>query len=145
MILDRDFRKVNMFYLLKVWLTATFFIALVCAFWPDLRTYPLIMLPKSLAYSVGSFFGIIVFELEYSVAIFICLYLFFYLLSRKFFLSAQLVKSVLFIFFLIGVLIANHIYYPWKWFHPFFIVYSAGAAAAFYLFNVYRLDLGFDD
>jgi hypothetical protein len=137
--------KPNKFYLLKVWLTATFLIALACACWPDLRTYPLIMLPKSLAYSIGCFFGIISFELEYSVAIFICLYLFFYLLSRKFFLSAQLVKSVLFVFFLIGILISNHIYYPWSLFHPFFIVYSAGAAIAFYLFDVYRFDPEYDD
>jgi hypothetical protein len=145
MIQDRDFMKVNMFYLLKVWLTATFFIALACACWPDLRTYPLIMLPKTLAYSVGIFFGVIVRQLEYSLDIFICLYLLFYLLTRKFFLSERLVKSLLFVFFLTGVFIANRIYFPWKWFHPFFIVYSAGAAIAFYLFDVYRLDLEFDD
>ena len=137
--------KPNKFYLLEVWLIPTFSIALICACWPDLRTYPITMLTKSLPYSVGIFLGIIVFELEYSIAIFICLYLLFYLLTVKFYLSEIVVKSVLIVFLLAGIFIANHIYFSCTWLHPFFKVYLVGAAGALLIFDVYSLDLEYDD
>ncbi len=137
--------KPNKFYLLEVWVITTFLIALVCACWPDISTYPITMLPKSLPFSIGIFLGIIVFELEYSIAIFICLYLLFYLMTVKFNLSEIVVKSVLIVFFLVGIFIANHIYFSWTWLHPFFKVYLAGAAGALIMFDVYKLDLEYDD
>jgi hypothetical protein len=145
MILGRSFWKPDKFYLLKVWLIATFFIALVCAYDSDIRTYPISILPKNFLYSVGVFAGVTVFELEYSLVLFICLYLLFYLFTRMFFLSELFVKILLFMFFLLGAFIANHIFYPWTWFHQFFYFYSTGGALGFCIFDVYKFVMEDDD
>jgi hypothetical protein len=103
--------KVNKFYLLKVWLVITFLTALVYACWPDLRLYADKVGPESLTYKTGMFFGVLVGELKFSAIIFICLWLLFFLMTAKFYSSDLIVKSVFFVFFLIGTLIANHIYF----------------------------------
>jgi hypothetical protein len=137
--------EINKFYLLEVWLITIFCTAFVCAWWPDIRTYPFIVGPESFAYKAGMFCGVIVFELEFSVTIFICLYLVFYLFIRKFFLPALLVKSVFFVFFLIATLIVNHIYFSWTWLHPFFKVYLISAIISFYLFDNFSNDWEYSD
>jgi hypothetical protein len=83
------------------------------------------------------FFGVFFLELEYSLHILICLYLVFYFLAYRFYLSAIFVKSALFTCFLAGVFIAVHIYFPGTWFHPFFIVSSVSGAVFIYQFKVY--------
>ena len=133
--------QANKFYLLKVWVISAFFIALVCACWPYLLTYPMKTGPESLEFREGIFLGILEYDLYFSVVIFICLYGLFYFLSVRFFLSPLLAKSVLFFFLLIGVFIANYFDYTETWFHPFYMSYAAIAALAFWQFNMYRLDL----
>lgn len=132
--------RVNKFYVLKVWLMTMLFIAAACAYWPNIRTYPDKVGFESIEYRAGMFCGVFLYEFKFSVSIFICLYLLYYLLTARFYLSEILVKTVLFIFFLIGAFIANRIYFPESWFHPFFIAYSVGAVLAFCVFEVYRFD-----
>jgi hypothetical protein len=133
--------KVDKFYLLRVWLITTLFVALACACWPDIRTYTGMIYPKSIYYSIGLFAGIFIFELKYSVALFICLYLELYFLTRKKSQSVLFLKSALFVFFLIGVFIVNYFYIREIWLHPFFFVYLVGGALAFCVFTIYTLDL----
>lgn len=145
MFLGRSFWRPDKYFLFKVWLVATLHISLACALNSDIRTYPISVLPKNFFFSVGVFAGVTVFELKFSLVIFICLYLLFYLFTRKFYLSELSVKILLFIFFLSGAFIANHIFYPWTWFHRFFIYYSAGGALGFCLFEIYNFVLVDDD
>lgn len=132
--------NINKFYPLKVWLAVTFFIAFLCACWPDIRFYPDTISAESFQWRVGFFTGIFSFELQYSLHILICLYLVFYFLAYRFFLSPIFIKSALFTCFLTCDFIAVHIYYPETWFHPFFIASSALGAVIFCLFHVYYFD-----
>ena len=132
--------RVNKFFLLEVWSITTLIIGMACACWPYLRTYPMKMAPESFFYSVGMFFGTVYNSLEYSIPIFIFLFGLYYLLTARFYFSENVVKYVLFIFFLIGAFFGNKIHFPEIWFHPFFIAYSVGAALAFCLFKVYRFE-----
>jgi hypothetical protein len=63
--------SINRSYLVKVWLLASFLIALGCACFPDIRTNPISYLHKTWGYNLGMFFGIIVYQIDYSLIIFI--------------------------------------------------------------------------
>ncbi len=132
--------NINKFYPLKVWIVVTLLVALSFACWPSLRFYPDTITAESFLWRVGFFLGVFCFELEYSLHILIFLYLVFYFLSYRFFLSSIFVKSALFICFLTSILIAVHLNFPETWFHPFFIVSAVFGAFAFYLFDVYYVD-----
>ncbi len=137
--------EINKFYPLKVWLAVTFFVAFLCACWPALRFYPDTSSDESFLWRAGFFIGVFWFELGYSLHILIFLYLVFYFLAYRFFLSAIFVKSALFTCFLTSIFIAVHIYYPETWFHPFFIASSVLGAVIFSLFHVYYFDWEIDD
>jgi hypothetical protein len=127
----------NKFYPLKAWLTAIFITSLVFACWPNILKYPDTTGPESLEYRTGMFFAILISELIYSAIIFICIDLLFYLLTEEFYLSPIIVKSALFVCFLIGESISSYFHQPFSWMHPFFLVYTGAAALTFYLFDVY--------
>ncbi len=99
MFLGRSFWRPDKYFLFKVWLVATLHISLACALNSDIRTYPISVLPKNFFFSVGVFAGVTVFELKFSLVIFICLYLLFYLFTRKFYLSELSVKILSFSIF----------------------------------------------
>ncbi len=83
------------------------------------------------------FSAILLTELVYSAIVFICIDLLYYLLTEEFFLSPIIVKSALFVCFLMGEYISSNFHHPWTWVHPFFLVYAGAAALTFYLFDVY--------
>lgn len=132
--------NINKFYPLVVWSISLFTVALVCTCWPEIRLYPLSVGHESMEFWAGFFCGVLKFGFEFSVIIFVCLWLLFYLFTAVFYWSPLAVKSMLFIFFLIGAFIYNQIDYPGTLLHPFYIAYSLITAWAISLFNVYRFD-----
>jgi hypothetical protein len=137
--------RTNYYYPLQVLLTSVFIISLACALRTEIRWYPEKWEHQSFLFYVGFFFGVFIFSLLFSVPIFICYYVFFYWYIVKFFLPAYFVKSYLFVFCLAGTFIANYIFYPSVWLHPFFMVYLAGALPGICLFHVYSFDLEYLD
>src|SRR5579863_8598625 len=123
--------NINHSYLLKVWLLASFLIALGCACFPVIRTSPIIYVHKTWFYNLGMFFGVIVYQIKYSLGIFICLYLILYLLLLRFRMSEISLRIILILFFLAGVFISNQIYFPWTWFHSYSYSYSIAGMEAF--------------
>ena len=73
------------------------------------------------------FCGIVGYEFEFSVIVFVFLYALYYFLAVRFLLSDLFVKSVIFNFLLIGVFIANYLDNPGIWFHPFYMAYAVAA------------------
>jgi hypothetical protein len=127
----------NKFYPLKAWLTAIFITSFVFACWPNILTYADTTGHESFEFRMGVFFRIFLTDLVYSAIVFICIDLLYYLLTEEFFLSPIIVKSVLFVCFLMGEYISSNFQNPWTWFHPFFLVYAGAAALTFYLYDVY--------
>ena len=130
----------NKFYPLKAWLAAILITSFVFACWPGILTYPDSAGHESLEYRTGMFFAILLSELIYSAIVFICIDLLYYLLTEEFFLSPVVVKSVLFVCFLIGEFISGYFHQPSTWRHPFLLVYAGAAALTFYLFDVYGIE-----
>ena len=122
----------------------TLMMAFICACSPDIRTYPDDVGAENFAYRLGFFFGVLAFEISYSLTIFICLYLIYYLLTTRFYMSALFVRSVLVFCFLIWVFLCSRVYYD-AWIHPFFVAYSGVAIYGFFAFDVYKHDLFYDD
>jgi hypothetical protein len=144
-IINVYFMRINKFFLLKIWILSTLLIAFICACIPDIRTLPFQVGRQSLAYREGMFVGVLEMALTFSVPIFLCLYGLYYLLTVRFFLPGLIVKSALVFLFLTGVFICNYIYFPWTWFHPFFIAYITGTASIIFIFHIYKFDLNYID
>lgn len=119
--------------------------AFICACAPGLRMYPNDAGVESFAYRLGFFCGVLAFEITYSLTIFICLYLIYYFLTTRFYMSAFFVKSILILCFLIWVFFISRINYPETWIHPFFVAYSGLAIYGFFTFDIYKYNLLDDD
>ena len=134
----------NMFYPLTVWFISLVLLSLICTCWPVLRT-DFEVGTVSFLWRLGFFFGVFCFAFEYSVYIFLSLYLLCFLFTAWFYLSDRLIKFSLIFCFLMWMFIINRSEFPETWFHPFFIVYSGVTIPGLLLFKIYRFDAYYYD
>ena len=137
--------RIRPLYLLKIWITSSILIAFLCAYFPDMGISPFVENDTSYLYRFGMFFGVLAFQIEYSVPVFVFLYLIQYLLAIMFDPSEEVLKIVIFVFFLIGVFISNHVQYPRTFLHPFSVWFSIISLAPFLFFNQYYYGMRWDD
>ena len=129
----------KMFYPFPVWFISLVLSSLICACWPVLRS-GFDFGQVSFLWRVGFFAGVFCFAFEYSVYIFLSLYLLCFLFTAWCYLSDRFIKFLLIVCFLIWIFIINRSEFPETWLHPFFMVYSAVTIPGLLLFKIYRYD-----